>query len=60
MSRLGGFLHSLGTSQPDRPVAAATGAFSKFHTMVFKPATEAEAAMKQARDTKSAYKPPNA
>jgi uncharacterized protein with GYD domain len=40
--------------------AASTGAFSKFDTMVLMPSAEAEAAMKQARDTKSAYRPPNA
>ena len=40
--------------------AGSTGAFSKFETTVLMPTAEAEAAMRQARDTKSAFRPPNA
>jgi uncharacterized protein with GYD domain len=40
--------------------AASTGAFSRFETTVLLTAKEAEAAMKKAKDTKTAYKPPNA
>jgi uncharacterized protein with GYD domain len=40
--------------------AASTGAFARFETTALLTAKEAEAAMKQARDTKVGYKPPNA
>jgi len=40
--------------------AGSTGAFSKFETTVLMPTLEAEAAMKQAHDSKSAYRAPNA
>jgi uncharacterized protein with GYD domain len=40
--------------------ASSTGAFSRFETTVLLTAKEAETAMKQAHDTKIAYKPPNA
>jgi len=39
--------------------AAATGAFSRFETTTLLTAKEAEAAMKQAHDTKTGYKPPH-
>ncbi len=39
--------------------AASTSAFSKFDTTVLMPANEAEAAMKQAQETKTTYRPPN-
>ena len=38
--------------------AAATGAFARFETTVLLTGREAEAALKQAHQTKSAYKPP--
>ena len=38
--------------------AASTGAFSRFETTVLLTAAEAEAAMKQAKTTKTNYKPP--
>jgi uncharacterized protein with GYD domain len=40
--------------------AAATGAFSRFETTALLTATEAEAAMKRAKDAKVEYRPPNA
>jgi len=40
--------------------AASTGAFSRFETIALLTAKEAEAAMKKAHDTKTAYKAPNA
>lgn len=40
--------------------AASTGGFSRFETTTLLTAKEAEAAMKQAHDTKTAYKPPHA
>jgi uncharacterized protein with GYD domain len=40
--------------------AAATGGFARFETTTLLTAKEAEAAMKRAHDTKSAYKPPHA
>ena len=40
--------------------AASTGGFSRFETTTLLTAKEAEAAMKKAHDTKTAYKPPNA
>lgn len=39
--------------------AASTGAFTRFETTPLLTAAEAEAAMKQANKTKTAYKPPN-
>jgi uncharacterized protein with GYD domain len=51
---------------PDTTAAAAcsmaaisTGAFTRFETTMLLTATEAEAAMKRAHDTKTGYKPPN-
>jgi uncharacterized protein with GYD domain len=38
--------------------AASTGAFSRFETIALLTAKEAEAAMKKAHDTTTAYKPP--
>ena len=38
--------------------AAATGAFARFETTVLLTAREAEAALRQAHQTKSGYKPP--
>jgi uncharacterized protein with GYD domain len=40
--------------------ASATGAFARFETTALLTAKEAEAAMKQAHDTKVEYRPPNA
>jgi uncharacterized protein with GYD domain len=40
--------------------ASSTGAFSRFETTALLTAKEAEAAMKQAHDTKVSYRPPNA
>ena len=40
--------------------AAATGGFSRFETTTLLTAKEAEAAMKQANNTKTVYKPPHA
>ena len=40
--------------------ATATGAFTRFETTMLLTATEAEAAMKRAHDTKTGYKPPHA
>ena len=40
--------------------ATATGGFSRFETTTLVTAQEAEAAMKQANQTKTGYKPPNA
>ena len=40
--------------------ASATSAFSRFETTTLLTAKEAEAAMKQAHDTKVNYRPPNA
>lgn len=40
--------------------AAATGAFVSFETTTLMTAKEAEAAMKQAHDTKTGYQPPHA
>jgi uncharacterized protein with GYD domain len=40
--------------------ATATGAFTRFETTLLLTATEAEAAMKRAHDTKTGYKPPHA
>jgi uncharacterized protein with GYD domain len=40
--------------------AAATGAFSRFETTFLLTGAEAEAAMKRAHETKTAYKAPNA
>jgi uncharacterized protein with GYD domain len=40
--------------------ATATGGFSRFETTTLLTAQEAEAAMKQANQTKTQYKPPNA
>ena len=40
--------------------AGSTGAFAKFEMTVLIPTPEAEAAMKQARDSKVAYRAPNA
>jgi uncharacterized protein with GYD domain len=40
--------------------ATATGGFSRFETTTLLTAQEAEAAMKQANQTKTGYKPPNA
>lgn len=52
---------------PDSQVAAAcalaamaTGAFTRFESISLLTASEAAAAMKQAHDTKTAYKPPHA
>lgn len=52
---------------PDNTAAAAcsmagasTGAFARFETTTLLTAKEAEAAMKQAHNTKTGYKPPNA
>ena len=39
--------------------AMSTGAFARFETTTLLTAKEAEAAMKQAHDTKSEYKPPH-
>ncbi len=39
--------------------AASTGAFSKFETTVLLPASEGEAAMKQAHETNVSYRAPN-
>ena len=39
---------------------SATGGFSRFETATLLTAQEAEAAMKQASQTKTGYKPPNA
>ena len=40
--------------------AMATGAFTRFETVSLLTASEAEAAMKHARDAKTGYKPPHA
>ena len=40
--------------------AGSTGGFSRFETTVLMPTAEAEQAMKLARDTKSAFRAPNA
>jgi uncharacterized protein with GYD domain len=40
--------------------AAATGAFARFETMALLTATEAEAAMKKAKEAKVEYRAPNA
>ncbi|HVE21327.1 MAG TPA: GYD domain-containing protein [Acidocella sp.] len=40
--------------------AMATGAFTRFETVSLLSASEAEAAMKRAHDTKTGYKPPHA
>jgi uncharacterized protein with GYD domain len=40
--------------------ATASGGFSRFETTTLLTAHEAEAAMKQANQTKTGYKPPNA
>jgi hypothetical protein len=40
--------------------ASATGGFSRFETTTLLTAKEAEAAMKQANQTKTEYKPPHA
>ena len=40
--------------------ATATGGFSRFETTTLLTAQEAEAAMMQASQTKTGYKPPNA
>jgi uncharacterized protein with GYD domain len=40
--------------------AAATGAFARFETMALLTATEAEAAMKKAKEAKVKYRAPNA
>jgi uncharacterized protein with GYD domain len=40
--------------------ATASGAFARMETTTLLTATEAEAAMKMAHDTKTGYKPPNA
>jgi uncharacterized protein with GYD domain len=40
--------------------AASTGAFARFETTTLLTAKEAEAAMKQAHNTKTGYKPPHA
>jgi hypothetical protein len=39
--------------------AASTGAFARFDTTTLLTAKEAEAAMNQAHNTKTAYKPPH-
>ena len=39
--------------------ATATGGFSRFETTTLLTAQEAEAAMRQANQTKTGYKPPN-